>query len=129
MKVEYGNLEVYELLLQVCSKYDADPGSSIASEEYYKNLLQEYDGDYNMEQLRVWLNERISKLYIALEKRPRWIQNEAWPFHGGKPMIFVGQIDISVGHNEAAKHFHDDTTFYVFYVLNTSIYEVIVQQY
>lgn len=129
MKVEYDNLEVLRLLTKVCRKYKASSDYPIEAKEFHSSLLKEYDGEYDMKQLKTWLEERLAKYYIALKKRPRWIQSPDWPFYEGKPMTFIGQVDIVVRKDDITeRYFHDDISFYLFIGPDTSIYEVVVQQ-
>lgn len=118
--------------MDVCNKYAVHPISSDASATFFNRLLKDFDGDEQSKaQLRRYLDKHVAESFIALNKRPQWIQSAAWPFHEGEPMIFVGQIDISVAENNPARlMFHDDTTFYLF--INASgvlATEVIMQQF
>ncbi len=36
----------------------------------------------------------IEKLFKVIDKNPEWIQNPEWQFNNGKPMKFIGQLDI-----------------------------------
>lgn len=130
MRVEYDDLEVFKVVIKVCAKLQADASDSIEAREFYGNLLKEYGGEYDVKQLQTWLEEHLPRYYIALKKRPHWIQSPDWPFYEGKPMIFVGQIDLKVTSDHITeKYFHDNTSFYVFMGANTAYYKVIVQQY
>lgn len=130
MSVSYDDIEVFKVVIKVCAKLQADPSDSPEAKAFYENLLKEYGGEYDMKQLRAWLEERLPQHYVALKKRPHWIQSPDWPFHGGQPMIFVGQIDVKVTDGSIAeKHFHDHTSFYVFMSATVAHHEVIVQQF
>jgi hypothetical protein len=72
-----------------------------------------------------WLESSIPQHFLALRKRPEWLQNPEWPFADGKPMIFVGQIDLPKA--DAPNVFHDDTSLYVFVGAKTRP-EVVIQQ-
>jgi hypothetical protein len=42
-----------------------------------------------------WLRRRLQNEFRCVSSRPVWVDEEpAWPFHDGKPMIFVTQIDL-----------------------------------
>ncbi|MCI0711703.1 MAG: hypothetical protein L0154_16220 [Chloroflexi bacterium] len=126
------DLDTLDVALKVCNRYAVNPLSSDASEAFFNKLLQDYDGDKNNKaQLRRYIKKHVSESFVALNKRPEWIQGAEWPFFEGEPMIFVGQVDISVSEDNPARlMFHDDTTFYLF--INTSgvmVTEVIMQQF
>ncbi len=105
--------EIYSLVAEVAREYGADPTVPIESEEFFRNLLANYDGP--IEGLQEWLAEQLPKYFIAIGERPRWLQGAEWPFDNGSPMVFVGQIDIlAESENFPAELFHDTTSFYVF---------------
>lgn len=129
MTLDFDNSGIYELLLKVCSPYGVDPSSSVEAENFFRKLLEQYTGDTAPDHLSSWLSNQITEHFYALASRPRWIQSPNWPVKDGIPMVFVGQIDISVkGTGTAMKIFHDDTSFYVF-VDRQGRPKVIVQQF
>lgn len=127
--LDFKDLETYKLLLRVCSHHDIDPSASPETKKFFTDLLSTYEGNSNSESITAWLNEQVSQRFIALEKRPEWIQSEEWPIVDGEPAIFVGQFDVSTSNNNAAsKIFHDDTSFYIFVVKKRPPI-VVMQQY
>ena len=116
VSLKYEDPETFSLIAEVCGRHQVDPGYPDPEwnggiEDFFRNLLAEYKGALDKESLTAYLDKEMAKTFIAYGKRPRWIQNEVWPFHNGKPMIFVGQIDISA----EVGGFHDDTSFYMFH--------------
>ena len=110
---DYDDLETYFVLVEVCSRYQVHPSIPTESETFFRELLSQYDGP--PESLRSWLETQVSSSFISIDDRPHWIQEADWPFAGGKPMVFVGQIDIPVkSGSTASRYFHDDTSFYLF---------------
>ena len=115
MTLDFDDLETYELLLGVCSRYQVDPSVPLESEKFFRELLSKYNGAKDKESVTAWLNEQISNSFIALGERPRWIQSCEWQFIDGIPAIFAGQIDVSAQDSKKASQiFHDDISFYVF---------------
>ncbi len=113
--LDFDDSEIYELLLTICAQYQVDPSASIESENFFRNLLAQYKSSSDIESLSKWLSEQIDHWFVALGKRPKWVQSSEWQFLDGIPAVFVGQIDVSTEDNErASKVFHDDTSFYVF---------------
>lgn len=43
-----------------------------------------------------WLRTRFGELFQAVGERPRWIRQEDcdWQYQNGKPMMFLGQMDL-----------------------------------
>ena len=114
MALDFDNLETYELLVGVCSQHEVDPSVPLESEKFFRALLSKYDGAEDTESVTSWLDDQISRSFISLGERPRWIQNYEWQFVDGAPAIFVGQIDVATQDSEIASQiFHDDTSIYV----------------
>lgn len=107
---------VYILLLNICSRYEVEPDSSIEAEAFFRALLARYPGAADLESLAAWLDEQIPRYFIALGERPRWIQGADWAFADGQPMIFAGQLDLNRAEREKVVPtlYHDDTSLYVF---------------
>jgi len=133
----YGeNPEIHWLLLDICSKYGVDFKGKVNPQtghtecvDYLLNLLKQYTGPDDKETLAAWLDKEIPGAFPAFKERPNWIQSPEWPFAGGEPMEFIGQLDISIEDEEtAARWFHDDTSFYIF-VSKHAQPVVIMQQY
>lgn len=130
MSLNLGDRETLTLLVNLCAPFGFTPMMSLESRKFFQDLLSEYHGPPEKESLSRWLKEQISKAFVALGKWPEWIQSPEWPFADGKPMIFVGQIDISVAPGGTASHmFHDDTSFYLFMPVGEGQFEVIMQQF
>ena len=109
------NFYTGDLLMATCSRYQVDPSASIESETFFRTLLSQYDGPIDGDHLVAWLEKQLAGNFVAVNDRPHWIQGADWPFAGGKPMVFVGQIDIPVkSGSTASRYFHDDTSFYLF---------------
>jgi hypothetical protein len=129
MKTNFDDPETYELLIDVCARYQIDPSSSIEAEDFFSGILSAYQGDSNKEALVAWLEKQLSKEFISLNETPHWIQGYEWQFANGKPMIFVGQLDLRIPRGSiASQYFHDDTSFYIFIAPGESP-RIIMQQF
>jgi hypothetical protein len=123
------DLDVYRVLIRVCNRYTATTAFG-NYREFFDNLLSQYHGASDLGELEAWLDQKIPELFLAFGKRPEWIQDSDWAFVNGQPMIFVGQIDISLSENpEAAKLFHDDLSFYIFLPQDGGQSKVVIQVY
>jgi hypothetical protein len=128
--LSFDNLTVYKLIIEVGAIYAVDPSMSIASEEFFRALLADYKGDETPEQVRKWLDDEMASNFIVFDKRPEWIQSAEWPFRDGKPMIFVGQLDVRRSASDVTRRFiHDDTSYYLFTPQEKGPLEVVMQQY
>jgi|GEM_PF-1869953 len=102
-------LELVNLVYNITAPYAVDPYCSKEMEEFFQGLLSQYYGD--IKELPAWLDEKVQQSFIAINERPRWIQNPDWPMANGKPMIFVAKLDIA---KNDLNIYHDDVSFYVF---------------
>jgi hypothetical protein len=123
------DLNTFSLVIGVCDKYGADPSGSGASYEFFEELLSQYQGPTDPPSIRNWLREQIPEHFVALRRRPKWIQGSEWPYANGKPMIFAGQIDLNQKEREKIEPtYHDDTSLYVF-IAPMEDPVVVIQQY
>ena len=127
--LDYDDQETYILLLQACKRFGVDPSMSVESENFFRKLLAQYHGEASHGSILAWLDQQIAQHFLALNDRPNWIQSPEWPFADERPMIFAGQIDVTVEHGGMPSQlFHDDTSLYVFLALGKPPV-VVLQQY
>jgi len=69
------------------------------------------------------MKAQVKKDFICLKKPPKWIQDYNWPFRNGKPLVFVGQLDLDI------EIFHDKGAVYVFLDSETGDIETVKQFY
>lgn len=112
--------DVIDLLYEIGSELGFDPTFLPENELFLRDLLSGIKM-LNETSLRKLLEQK----YRCISTRPDWIQSEAWPISDGKPMVFVGQIDVP--YNKGASFFHDEASFYVFWSPETGKTEVIIQ--
>ncbi len=86
---------------------DASPAWVILPGEYIGRLIEAFPPDASRAERLKMARERIAADFRCLKKRPNWLQDAVWPFEKGKPMVFVGQIDL-------AGLRHDDAQLYLF---------------
>jgi len=115
------NPKRYDLLLIALRKFalditpTGDLGHVKQAEDFWRELWEQYDGPEDDNRRIAWLQDQVPRYFRSFTARPKWIQNPDWPFAGGKPMIFVGQLDVDVeAGNLAAQFFHDDVSYYLF---------------
>lgn len=110
-----------EMLLKLGNEFSFDPSSSVESEEYFLNLLSKYQNEGS--DLETLIRKQIKKDFRVLDKKPIWIQDPEWQFNNGRPMEFVGQIEIK----QEKIRLHDDAIFYIFWDRETGITKTIIQ--
>ena len=113
--------DTLEMLYELGEELEIDPLSSAESENYFYGLLSNYQG--KKEELRSYLREQIKQDFKYLEDMPEWLQESDWQFHNGRPMCFVGQMEVKVNQDG---YIHI-LMFYVFWDMDTGITETIIQ--
>ena len=78
---------------------------------------------WKKEEFMSYLNEQIKEDFKFLEEMPEWMQEQDWQFHNGKPMCFVGQMEVKVDQD----NYIHSLMFYVFWDMNTELTETIIQ--
>ena len=116
----FSNDDLY-ILISLGKKYGFDPLSSIECEEYLLELLQKYDerlGDKYS-----YIENAISKSFISYEHKPNWVQTADWQFDMAKPMLFVGQKEITMVNGQITFNY----TFYIFWNTTTGKVKTVIQ--
>ena len=98
--------EIYGALLSAVSNVGADITSDC--EQFLSALRTDFNGTDNA--FVEYVRANIRGWFRAVGAYPEWIQNADWQFHKGKPMLFVGDIEIP----KSAGLYHDDACVYVF---------------
>ena len=59
-------------------------------------LWAEYKAAGSPKPLKKWIADRIKNEFKSMGKPPLWadFQTSIWPFHKGKPMVFIAQIKL-----------------------------------
>jgi hypothetical protein len=114
-------IEHIPLLIRLGSHYGFHPGASRESEEYFAQLIGECrrEGDG----WRDLIEQSVAQAFRTIAEAPEWIQSGDWQFADGRPMVFVGQIDVPAGKG----WFHDDASFYVFWDPDSGETRTIIQ--
>ena len=79
MMLNFDDLEVYELLFRESKHFGVDPSSSIESESFFRNLLENYEGEDDVGSVSTWLKQQIVKHFLTIHERPNVtiVQSEA----------------------------------------------------
>ena len=88
--------------------------SDDADRKVMREIYAQYIREGEPSDAAAWIRRQLEHLFPCAELRPVWIEAiPQWPFHNGKPMVFVGQID--VGKSRVANELlAPETTLYVF---------------
>jgi hypothetical protein len=108
----------YEALFDLVS--GAQPRWLDVETAWIKEHLLSGAGDRSGKELETWLREQFRARFRCLKEPPRWIQSPSWPIRGGRPLVFLGQLEVT-------DHFHDEGAVYVFHDPETGSCETIIQ--
>ena len=61
--------------------------------------------------------------YRSVAEPPPWIQEAEWQYDAGRPMVYVGSVQVST----ESGFFHDDATFYVFWSPDLGTTKTVIQ--
>lgn len=77
-------------------------------------LWREYREEGRPANPEAWLRSRLADLFTWVDDPPRWLEaNPRWPFHNGRPMVFIKQYDIP-GKPLVEARLAPDVVIYVF---------------
>ncbi|MCQ9427423.1 hypothetical protein NRB16_28315 [Pseudomonas sp. LJDD11] len=93
--------DLFNLLLKVQPKW-------LSLSSGYLSSLLEMAPSQKPKELQAWLKDKIKDEFRYLKTSPKWLQAPAWPIENGKPLVFVGQLDVS-------DLSHDTSQAYVFF--------------
>ncbi|NIJ78421.1 hypothetical protein FHT08_003555 [Xanthomonas campestris] len=103
---KYG--ELFELTLKVQPKWLDLPA-------WYFSRAIDGEGASKGKALVGMLKKKIAQDFRFLKAAPKWLQSPDWPFVEGRPLVFVGQIDIGSLR-------HDTAQLYIFYDEHTGTF-------
>ena len=103
IKFEYSERsdDIYDIILKTQPKWlNVDPS-------FFSEICSDYNKK-NKREIKSRIEDKIKKEFIYLKKYPQWLQAPNWPIENGKPLVFIGELDLS-------NISHDTTRVYVFY--------------
>jgi hypothetical protein len=107
----------YEKLFNLSLK--AQPKWLSFSPEYLSKVVEGKE-HLTLKDLQLWLKDKIITDFRCLKAAPKWLQNPDWPLVDNKPLVFVGQLDIS-GLS------HDNAQAYLFFDEDSGVFTTITQ--
>ena len=92
-----------------------------APSEYFSAILD--NDSLSKAEKKEQIKAQVKKDFRCLKKPPKWIQDYNWPISNGKPLVFVGQLELDI------EIFHDKGAVYVFLNTDTGEIETVKQFY
>lgn len=114
--------DVLDSMFRVCAIHGCRPDVPLESEDYFRQLVASYQG--SPEAFEAWLDSRLAESFRSLTHPPDWLQGPEWPLRDGRPMTFVGQIEVRRSPSLPQNH---DAIFYVFWDKTSGGTRVIIQ--
>jgi hypothetical protein len=106
--------DTYDLILKAQLDW-LDIDSKYISEKYLPAL----EGMDKTEAINK-LKSNILNDFKYVNEPPKWMQSPCWPISRGKPLVFLGQVDVE-------NYFHDVGAAYVFYDPENDSTETVIQ--
>jgi hypothetical protein len=77
-------------------KFKANLHGESQGEVWEDALFAEYKAAGSPKPAKKWIAERIKNEFKSMDKPPKWVDFETsiWPFHKGKPMVFLAQFPL-----------------------------------
>jgi hypothetical protein len=113
--------DVYEDLLMIASEWGVRVGIPIECDFFFRNQVDIFKG--SKEEFLEYIKIQMPIWFRSAGSLPNWIHECEWQFHEGKPMLFVGQHDIS-GEQSGL---HDDSSIFVFWDPPSRETKVVIQ--
>lgn len=89
--------------------------------EYFASILN--NDTLSKAEKKEQIKAQAKKDFRHLKKPPKWLQDYSWPISNGKPLVFVGQLELDI------EAFYDKGAVYVFLNTGTGEIETIKQFY
>jgi hypothetical protein len=100
-EVNTSTLAEYDLILKASPKWLSLP------ESYISAIKRSIPEGLDRKEKTNFIKASISKDFQYIASPPKWLQNPNWQFRDGRPLTFVGQLDIGT-------LLHDTSQVYVF---------------
>ena len=112
--VDQSSMRNYELIL------DATPSWLVLPDQYATGLIDRLPQDCSRAARIKLAKEQIARDFRYLKRPPKWLQTAMWPCENGRPLMFVGQMDVG-------DLMHDDARLYVFFNAEGKAFHTLLQ--
>jgi hypothetical protein len=113
--------EFLKALLDLGSQFGFEPLGSRELELYCLKRIEEYRRS-GASDFRKWAMPILAGDFRCAKDKPRWEQGMSWQVNEGKPMLFVGQIDL-----EDCSALSEAASFYIFFDPHTGVTKTVIQ--
>jgi len=113
--------DVYEDLLVIVSEAGARPDMPYEAEIFFTQLVDGFEG--SRDELLDHVRANVVTWFRSLDAPPDWLQDAEWAFFDGRPMVFVGQIELP----PERTGLHDAAAFFVFWDREAGVTETVIQ--
>lgn len=113
--------DLFEELIPMVSEVGALVDVPIESEDFFSNIIEQFEG--TRKECLDYIKSNLKNWFKFVKKGPDWIQEAEWQFANGKPLVFVGQINIP----KETGYFHDDAAFFIFWDTDSGETKTVIQ--
>jgi len=95
------DVEELKFIGMVGTAVEGEFGAGLPGQEsmpFCQGLYREYVAQGKPAKARAWIRARVLDSFRCLETKPQWKESilPTWPFRDGRPMLFVGQVNVPV---------------------------------
>lgn len=90
MTDERDAIRFHGLMMRVAHRHFAASVEG-GGEDFRNRIYAEYRAAGASQDAEGWLQGAFASLFLWVSKPPRWVEEPAWPFLEGNPMIFISQ--------------------------------------
>ena len=100
--------EVFDDLVVIVSEVGAQVDVPREAATFFTAIAAGFD---TREDFLRYAKEHARTWFVSIAGPPDWLQESEWAFDDGKPMVFVGHLDVPA----SAGYMHDDARFFLFW--------------
>jgi hypothetical protein len=117
--MEYDDVEMD--LLMMASEWGVRVGIPIECEQFFQAQVKAFTGTRG--DFLAYVKRHLPYWFRSVNELPQWIHEAEWQFFDGRPMLFVGQHDVS----QDQSGLHDDASLFVFWDPRTGETKTVIQ--
>jgi hypothetical protein len=110
-------------ILLIVTDYGADAVVPIEARQFFENQMNAFQG--TEAEFLEYISNQAPSWFQSVSEPPSWIQNQEWQYNEGRPMLYIGHIEVP----KSAGLFHDDSRFFVFYDRSDGTTKTVIQYF
>ena len=101
--------DIYFELLEIVSEVGARPDLGSGADAFFEGIVSSFEG--TREALLAYVKDNLRVWFRCVSKYPEWYQSEDWQYSNGRPMLYLGHVDMPA----RSGPFDQDSRFFLFW--------------